>query len=346
MPGNEGGNSDRILTSLGNYRDFYEQVKASRICIVGGYGNQGRSQALNLRDSGFNVVVGNIDDSYAEIARKDGFRVMGIQDAVKLSDIIFFLIPDEVQASVFESDIRPSLSKGKTIVFASGYNYFYGFVSPPPDVNVIMIAPRMIGWGGVRDVYVRGMGFPALVAVGQDADGRAEGIMLSLCEGLGIFRSGGCAVRSSFREETLVDLLTEHSWAGAMLFLFRAYYDVATSLGASPEAVILELYGSGELAEIAESMRNMGLFKQLRTHSTTSQYGQLTRGPLYVTDDVRKTLYNEAIKILNGEFAREWHQEQVSGGTVLRMSLRLSSEHPMEREEERLYRILGGREGN
>jgi len=297
---------------------------------------------LNLRDSGFTVIVGNRKDEYADQAKKDGFQVFDIKDAIQKSQIVFVLIPDEVQKEVFEKEITPYLKKGDTVVFASGYNYFYGFVKLPEYVNVIMIAPRMIGWG-VRDLYEKNMGFPVLVAVGQDYDGNAEGVMFSLCEGLGVFRKGGVAVRSSFKEETLIDLLSEHSWAGSMLYLFRAYYEVATSLGASPEAVILELYGSGELAEIADSMKNMGLFEQLKTHSRTSQYGQLTRGSLYITQEVKDLIYKEAIKILDGTFAREWAEEQATGLVVFNRLHEMAREHPMEAEEKKLYKILGRR---
>jgi ketol-acid reductoisomerase len=202
-----------------------------------------------------------------------------------------------------------------------------------------MIAPRMIGWG-VRDVYLNNMGFPVLIAVGKDADSNAEGELMALCEGLGVFKKGGCAVESSFKEETLIDLLSEHSWAGAILFLFRTYYDVATSLGASPESVILELYGSGELAEIATSMKNLGLFEQLKTHSRTSQYGQLTRGPKYITEELRQRLYSEAYDILNGTFEKEWRKEQLSGTDSLDILLKKAKDHPMELEERKLFKIL------
>jgi len=339
MVSNESLGEQKVVTEIGEFNNYLQQVKKKIISIIG-YGNQGRSQALNLRDSGFTVIIGNQKDKYADQAVKDGFQVLGIKDAIKKSQIAFVLIPDEIQKEVFEREITPYLKEGDTIVFASGYNYFYGYVKLPEFVNVIMIAPRMIGWG-VRDVYEKNMGFPVLVSVGKDYDGNAEGVMFSLCEGLGVFRKGGCAIRSSFREETLVDLLTEHSWAGAMLYLFRAYYDVATNLGASPEAVILELYGSGELAEIAESMKDIGLFDQLGTHSHTSQYGQLTRGPMYITQDLKDTLYKEAIKILDGTFAREWTEEQATGLVVFNRLHALAREHPMEAEEKKLYKILG-----
>ncbi|MCL5789444.1 MAG: ketol-acid reductoisomerase [Candidatus Thermoplasmatota archaeon] len=329
---------DRIITP----RDLIERpvfdIK-NRIVAIVGYGNQGRSQALNLRDSGFNIIVGNIDDKYALEAKRDGFTTFEIRDAVSKSDIIFILIPDELQQKVFENEITPFLKKGQTIVFASGYNVYYNLLQIPNFVAVLMIAPRMIGWG-VREMFLKREGFPVLTAVGNDPYGEGEDVALELAKGIGALGKNGCLIKSSFKEETLLDLLSEHTWAGAILFLFRTYYDVATNLGASPEATILELYGSGELAEIAQSMKEMGLFEQLKTHSKTSQYGQLTRGPEFATEDVKQIIEQEAAKIVDGTFAREWADEQKDGKRVYDL-LKMNLEHPMVLEEKKLYKILG-----
>ncbi|MGC8622045.1 MAG: ketol-acid reductoisomerase [Caldisphaera sp.] len=335
---------NKVKTSVGKYAESIPEIKKMTIAVIG-YGNQGRSQALNLRDSGFRVVIGNIEDNYAIKAREDGFIVYSIPEAVSNSKIIFMLLPDEIQEEIFNKYIIPYLKKNHTIIFASGYNYFYNRIELPKYVNVAMIAPRMIGWG-VRDMYLKNKGFPVLVAVGKDVDGKSEEEIMVLCEGLGVFKKGGCAVESSFKEETFIDLLSEHSWAGAILYLFRAYYEVATNLGASPESIILELYGSGELAEIAMSMKNIGLFEQLKTHSRTSQYGQLTRGPMYITKELRDRLYREAYDIINGKFEKEWREEQISGLDTLNNLMKMAKEHPMEKEEKKLYKILGREDEN
>ncbi|MEM3858844.1 MAG: ketol-acid reductoisomerase [Candidatus Micrarchaeaceae archaeon] len=328
----------KIITKVDNVEKYRDLLKGKKIAVIG-YGNQGRSQALNMRDFGLDIVIGNPKDSYFETARKDGFRVMDIKDACNEADIIFILIPDEVQPQVFNEEIKPGLKAGDTLVMASGYNYFYGYLDPPDNVNVLMIAPRMIGWG-IRDMYTKGIGFPVLIAVGHDYSGNSKEVLIGLSIAIGALMEGGCAIESSFREETLVDLLSEHSWAGAILFMFRAYYEVATELGASPEAVILELYASGELAEIAESMKNMGLFKQLKTHSRTSQYGQLTRGPKYIGEEIKNLIRKEAMDILNGKFATEWTNEQKSGMAMYKRLHEINAEHPMEKKEEELYRLL------
>ncbi len=328
-----------IITEIKTKNITVDILKNRTIGVIG-YGNQGKSQALNMRDSGLNVIIGNPKDSYLENAVKDGFKVYNIEEACKKSDIIFILIPDEIQKDVFESKIMPNLKEGNTVVMASGYNYFYGFLKPPEEINIIMIAPRMIGWG-LRDLYKRDMGFPVLAAIGNDHSGDSRDVLLGLCDAIGVFKESGCAIMSSFREETLVDLLSEQSWAGAILFIFRKYFEVATELGASPEVAILEMYASGELAEIAESMKDIGLFRQLKTHSRTSQYGQLTRGPEYAGEEITNLIKRNAMNILNGIFAREWTNEQMTGEMVFQKLHEINQEHPMELAERSLYKLLG-----
>ncbi|MGC8621843.1 MAG: ketol-acid reductoisomerase [Caldisphaera sp.] len=330
--------NERVITKLDNKEAIWNSIKDKKISIIG-YGNQGRSQALNMRDNGLNVIIGNREDNYKKQAKDDGFSVYSISDAVKISDIVFFLIPDEIQPEIYKKELANNLKKGATLVFASGFNYFYGYVKPD-NVNILLIAPRMIGWG-IRDKFKKQEGFPVLIAVEKNVTGNAEDILKALTYAIGALGKGGCAITSSSREETLIDLLSEHTWVGSMLYMFRAYYEVATEFGASPEAVILELYASGELAEIADSMKDIGLFKQLRTHSHTSQYGQLTTGPEFVTNETKELIRQKAMEILNGKFAREWMNEQQTGMIVYNKLHELAAEHPMEKEEEKLYKILG-----
>ncbi|MEM0322267.1 MAG: ketol-acid reductoisomerase [Thermoprotei archaeon] len=332
----------RLVTRLEDRESCWASIRGKQVVVMG-YGNQGRSQSLNMRDSGLSVIVGNRSDEYADRARSEGFPVLDIAEAARRADILFALIPDEVQPEVFREEVTPNLRDGCTVVFASGYNYYYGTVTLPEQCNVVMLAPRMIGFG-VRKRYLEGRGFPVLVAVGKDYTGDAEKQLLGLADAVGVFRRGGVAVRSSFREETLLDLLSEHTWAGALLYLFRAYYEVATGFGASPEAVILELYASGELEEIAGSIASEGLFKQLKNHSHTSQYGQLTRGPLFADNNTKELMRELGLEILDGTFAKEWSLEQLSGLTHFKKLYELALQHPMEKEEEKLYEILSGKE--
>ncbi len=192
--------------------DFKHKKLDNKTITMVGYGNQGRSQAQNLRDSGFNVIVGNIDDDYRPIAKGDGFKVLDISMAVQQGDIIFILVPDEVQEEVFEKQIAPYLKTGGTIVFASGFNFYSRLIQPAPTINVLLLAPKMIGIA-MRERYLRGQGFPALTAVGQAYGNHEESLMtlMLLADGIGVFLPSGCMIESSFREETLLNLLGEQA---------------------------------------------------------------------------------------------------------------------------------------
>lgn len=316
-------------------------LKDKTIGVIG-YGNQGRSQALNLRDNGLNVIIGNIKDDARNLAISDGFTVNDISETAKESDIILLLIPDEVAPKVMEEDILPHLSKGKVLDFASGYNITYGFIKPPKDVDVVLVAPRMIG-KGVRDLFLQNKGFPVLVGVEQDTSGKAWDYALAISKGIGALLPGGCAVESSFYEETLVDLFSEHSWAGAMLYLLQACYEVLIEEGVSPEVAILELYASGELGEIGHAIAQYGLWNQLSLHSRTSQYGHMTWGRRYITEDTKKLMKSAIEEIKDGRFAREWGLEQVMGLPSFNRLWKMMLSHPICKEEDKLYKILGRR---
>jgi ketol-acid reductoisomerase len=328
----------RIFTD----KDAGLDILKDKVIGVIGYGNQGRAQALNLRDNSLNVIVGNIKDSAWDLAVSDGFTVKSIGETAKESDVILLLIPDEVAPKVMEDEISPYLSSGKVLDFASGYNITYGFIKPPNGVDVVLVAPRMIG-KGVRDLFLQNRGFPVLVGVEQDASGKAWDYALAISKGIGSFLPGGCAVESSFYEETLVDLFSEHSWAGAMLYLLQACYEVLVEEGVSPEVAILELYASGELGEIGHAIAQFGLWNQLKLHSHTSQYGHMTWGKRYITEET-KNLMREAIEeIKDGRFAREWGLEQLMGLPSFHRLWRMRLSHPICKEEDKLYKILGRR---
>jgi len=187
---------------------------------------------------------------------------------VACANVIFLLIPDEVMPRVYAEHIAPELRAGMTLNFASSYNITFKRIVPPTNVDVVMVAPRMIG-KGVRDTFVRSLGFPSLIAVQQDATGRAQALTLAIAKGIGSTRMG--AVQSSFQEETTVDLFSEQSGS---LYLLRLMFTALFEAGCNPDVVLLELYASGELSEVYASARDMGLWSQLRLHSHTSQYGQ------------------------------------------------------------------------
>ena len=306
------------------------------VCIVG-YGNQGRSQALNLRDNGLRVIVGSRRDSSYEAAREDGFDVFPVAEAVTKAEIVFFLVPDEVMPDVFERDIAPGLRRDDMLVFASGYNIAFDLITPPADIDVVMIAPRMIG-SGVRETFVSGEGFPSLIAVHQDATNLAQERTLALCKGIGSTRMG--VIESSFLEEATVDLFAEQV---GYLYAVRRYCEVLVEAGCSPEVAMLEFYASGEGIETAKAYRDIGLWDQITLHSRTSQYGQEVTARLSPEDEEaeRARLRATISHIQDGSFAREWAGEQRAGFPEFTRVRRLNMDHEMRAAERRLYQVLG-----
>ncbi|MHC4480766.1 MAG: ketol-acid reductoisomerase [Planctomycetota bacterium] len=298
-----------------------------------GYGNQGRAQALNMRDSGVDVLVGCRPDEYRERAVGEGFEVTGVAEAAERADVVLLLIPDEIQPVVYEESVLGGLGEGDALGFASGYNIYFGLVTPPEGVDVIMVAPRMIG-SGVRARFLSGEGFPCLVAVGQDATDGALALTLALARAIGGTKAGAFA--SSFEEEVLIDLFAEQFlWAGINK-LCRLYYDVLVEASCSPEAVATDLYLSGEMAEVAEAMMTEGFFRQLDLHSQTSQYGQLSRADTVLGERIQTRAREVLEGIRNGAFAQEWRQEQERGKPTLNRLKTEALAHPLNEVEQKL----------
>ncbi len=314
-------------------------LKGKTIAIIG-YGNQGRSQAINLRRAGHNVIIGNVEDDSFRQAKSDGFETFAIDQAAARADVILLLLPDEIAPEIYRRDIAPQLKAGKTLVFASGYNITYQFITPPADIDVVLVAPRMIGQG-VLDLPARGEGFPVLVGVKQDASRHAPATMLAISHGIGAFMPHGAVVESSFEEETLVDLFSEHTWAGAMLFLLERAFKLLTEAGVSPEVALLELYASGELGEIGHAMAERGFWKQLKLHSHTSQFGQLTHGAQFIGEDAENLMRTAIREIQNGAFANRWAAEQAAGSPTFERLLNNALESPIAAAEGELFAKLG-----
>jgi ketol-acid reductoisomerase len=299
------------------------------VAIIG-YGNQGRAQALNLRDSGVRVVIGSIRDAGAEQAEVDGFAVLSIAAAAEQADALALLIPDEVQRDVYHAEIAPRLRRGQVVDFAHGYNIHFGLIRPPHDVDVIMVAPRMIGIN-VRRSFEHGRGVPAYVAVAQDTSGQARDIALAWAKAIGATRAG--VLETTFAEETQLDLFAEQGvWPIIMRDLFLSY-EVLVEAGFPPEMVALELYGSGEAGEIFKQMARLGVINQLRLHSQTSQYGTLSRGPRMLPDETRDRLRAALDEIRSGRFATEWTHEQEQGYPRFAELRRSAQAHDINRAE-------------
>ena len=291
-----------------------EPLTGKTVAILG-YGNQGRAQALNLRDSGVTVIVGNQEDRYREQAITDGFEPTSILEAATVGDYLFILTTDESQPLIWDEQIAPGIEADNTLVWASGYNVGYDLIKPAADVDVVMVAPRMTG-NYVRILFEQGSGAMAQVAVEQDASGEAWARMMAISKGIGATRAG--VFESSFREEAELDLFAEQVvWAGLVAW-FEECFKLGVEQGFSPELMVLELYASGEASEILGAMGRNGFYKQMTHHSTTSQYGTLTRAAGLLNDEIRTKMRNSLVNdIQGGAFAQEWSQEQAAGSKTL-----------------------------
>ncbi len=314
-----------------------EPLAGKTIAILG-YGNQGRAQALNLRDSGVTIVVGNRQDRYFEQAQADGFEPVPTLEAATKADFLFILTTDESQPLIWDEHIAPGIAAGNTLVWASGYNVGYGLIKPPPEVDVILVAPRMTG-NMVRLLFEHGKGAMAQVAVHQDASAQAWVRMMAVAKGIGATRGG--VFESSFREEAELDLFAEQVvWAGLVAW-FEECFKVGIEHGFSPELMVLELYASGEAGEILGLMARNGFYKQMAHHSTTSQYGTLSRAPHLLNDEIRARMRESLVKdIKEGTFVQEWSREQATGSALLSKLKEAALNNAMSQAEEKVIRLV------
>lgn len=284
------------------------------IAIIG-YGNMGRAMALNLRDSAFPVIIGNIADTYAEQAYRDGFEVTSIDDAAARADVILLLLPDEIAAQVYVQAIGPGMAPGNTLVFASGYNITFGFVEPPTFVDVVLIAPQTVGHH-VREGYVAKTGFPTFVAVQQDATGEAWARVLAVAKALGALQKG--ALEITFQQETELDLFTQQALLPALHSALQTALEVLNREGFPPEAILLSQYLSGELGYIVSKWADQGLVPSLDMHNRTAQYGTLSRIERFKEVKLKRQMENALDTIRSGAFAQEWAADYADGYPRLR----------------------------
>ncbi|KAH8120167.1 IlvN-domain-containing protein [Phellopilus nigrolimitatus] len=277
-------------------------LKDKTVVFVG-FGNQGAAQAQNLRDSGIpndKILVANREDAYAEDAKSKGFNVTHeFGKAAEVADVLFLLIPDQVQPRIFNEQIAPHLKSGSTIIVASGYNAFYKLLNVPPVSNVVMVR------SSVRSLYEKGKGFPCFVSVEHDGAGKALEAALAISRAIGATKAG--AIESSVREETAMDLFAEQGLWPNIIMLFQQAFSVLKDAGCSDEALCYEMWMSKEPAEIFERAAEEGFIQQLRHHSSVSQYGQLSGALALDGTAIRKhfedILHNQ---VLNGKFCREF----------------------------------------
>lgn len=301
-------------------------LRGSVIAVIG-YGSQGRAQALNLRDSGFNVVVGlRVEGASWKLAASEGFEVLEIPDAVRKADVILFLIPDTEQPKVYEEKIRPSLSEGKSLCFAHGFNIYFGVIRPPREVDIFMVAPKSPG-AKVREMYLQGKGVPALVAVHNDYSGRALQKALAIAKGIGCARAG--VIETSFKEETETDLIGEQCvLVGGLMELIKKGFEVLIEEGYQPEVAYFEVCNEAKL--IMDLIYSGGLTGMLRGVSDTAKYGGLTVGPKVIDERVKKNMREVVKRVKDGSFAREWIEECASGRKHLTELMKAIGGHKLE----------------
>lgn len=311
---------------------FYEQdcdinkLNGKKVAIIG-YGSQGHAHALNLKDSGVDVVVGLYEGSKsADKAREQGLEVMSVADATKAADVVMVLIPDEKQKAVYKSEIAPNLSAGKTLAFAHGFNIHFGQIVPPEDVNVIMIAPKGPGHT-VRSEYEAGKGVPSLIAVEQDATGDAQEIGLAYAAGIGASRAG--VLETTFRTETETDLFGEQAvLCGGVVALMQAGYDTLVEAGYDPRNAYFECIH--EMKLIVDLIYQSGFEGMRYSISNTAEYGDYITGPKIITEETRKAMKKILSDIQDGTFAKDFllDMSDAGGQAHFRAMRKLAKEHP------------------
>ena len=296
------------------------------VAIIG-YGSQGHAHALNLKDSGVNVIVGLYPGSKSVAkAEAAGLTVKNVADAANAADVIMILLPDEVQKAVYKNEIEPNLEEGNVLAFAHGFNIHFGQVVPPANIDVVMVAPKGPGHL-VRLTYEQGEGVPALFAVYQDASGKARDRALAYAKGIGGTRAG--VLETSFREETETDLFGEQAvLCGGLSALIKAGFETLVAAGYQPELAYFECLHEVKL--IVDLVVEGGLAKMRDSISNTAEYGDYTRGPRIVTEQTKAEMRKILSEIQSGQFAREFVLENQAGKPGFTALRRQEAEHPIE----------------
>jgi len=301
-------------------------IKGRKVTIVG-YGSQGHAHANNLKESGVKVTVGLRKGGASwKKAKAAGLNVKEVGDAVDGADVVMILLPDESHAQVYREEIEPNLKKGAALAFAHGFNIHFGQIEARPDVDVIMIAPKGPGHL-VRSTYSQGGGVPALIAVAQDASGRAREVALSYASAIGAGRSG--VIETTFREECETDLFGEQVvLCGGLTALIQAGFETLVEAGYSPEMAYFECLHEVKL--IVDLIYEGGIANMRYSISNTAEYGDLTRGPRIITDRTRAEMRKILAEIQSGQFAKEFILENRAGAPTLKAMRRISKAHQIE----------------
>jgi len=321
---------------------YYDQdadlglLKGKTIAIIG-YGSQGHAHALNLKDSGQNVVVGLYKGSKGWArAEKEGLRVATVSDAAKIADVVMILLPDQTQRHVFETEIKGGLARGNMVMFAHGFNIHFNQVVPPPDVDVTMIAPKAPGHV-MRDLFTQGPGVPALLAVQQDVTGKAKEMALAYGRGVGCTRAG--VIETTFKEETETDLFGEQTTlCGGISHLIKAAFETLVEAGYQPEVAYFECMH--EMKLIVDLFYQGGLAYMRYSVSDTAEYGDYTRGPRVVSDETKVEMKKILGEIQSGQFAREWVLENQANRAQFLAMRKRDADHQIEEVGKRLRAMM------
>jgi ketol-acid reductoisomerase len=321
---------------------YYDQdadlglLKGKKIAIIG-YGSQGHAHALNLKDSGQDVVVGLYKGgkSWAR-AEKDGHKVAPVADAARMGDVVMILLPDQTQRQVFEESVRAGLGKGKMLMFAHGFNIHFNQVVPPAEVDVTMIAPKAPGHV-MRDLFTQGPGVPALIAVQQDVTGKARDMALAYGKGVGCTRAG--VIETTFKEETETDLFGEQTaLCGGISHLIKAAFETLVEAGYQPEVAYFECMH--EMKLIVDLFYQGGLAYMRYSVSDTAEYGDYTRGPRVVSEQTKAEMKKILGEIQSGQFAREWVLENQANRAGFLAMRRRDADHQIEEVGKRLRAMM------
>ena len=311
-------------------------IKGKTVAVIG-FGSQGHAHAQNLRDSGVQVVVSDLPGTAnAERAQKAGFDVLSAAEAARRADMIIMLVPDDVQARLYRSDVAAELKAGKVLMFAHGFNIHFNQIVPPKDVDVIMVAPKGPGHL-VRRQYEEGKGVPSLIAVYQDASGKAKQLALAYAKGIGATRAG--VLQTTFREETETDLFGEQAvLCGGVSELVKAGFDTLVEAGYAPEIAYFECLH--ELKLIVDLFYQGGIKYMRYSVSDTAEYGDYTRGKRIITEETREEMRQILYEVQSGEFAKEWILENQAKRPVFNALRHQEAAHPIEEVGERLRAMM------
>ncbi len=303
-----------------------KNITDKKVAVIG-YGSQGHAHANNLKESGAEVVIGLRKGSSWKKAQAAGFEVLSVSEAVRVSDVVMILVPDELQGDLYREEIAPNLRKGTYIAFGHGFNIHFGQIVPDPSMNVFMAAPKGPGHL-VRHEYTKGSGVPALIAIHQDPSRNTKAVALAYASAIGSGRTG--IIETTFRDETETDLFGEQAvLCGGATALIMAGYETLTEAGYSPELAYFECLH--ELKLIVDLIYQGGISNMRYSISNTAQYGDLTRGPRVVNEETKKEMKRILEEIQSGQFAREWMLENKANRPVFNALTKRGQEHSIEK---------------